>query len=304
MLRHRISYLSLSIGILIGMPMLCSCSHPTEAESDVVKCFLGTLTSDTSYSKLAVGAPNVNGKQRAIIYTEPESYIDFDKFFSEIPTIYIKETDTYQLADISVQRIDTISLNNYRVKLKIGKRKTTIELQVTENNLIRTNLHGKGISNHRYKFEYCGKDRIIIYRNAWEKGWEERTSHMAYYNPTTTYMEPVIWNRPINTRLGFGHFRKTEPTYIIKEKGKTRSKIAIFDHGIHDCEGAFLGWVDNKHLVQDDEYIMPYHLRINFVDFLSIIFVAIIGLPLVLLLYANFGKSAIQHVKCIIIKIF
>ena len=186
-IKHKLSYYCVS---LLSILVLSSCHKKIDmTKIDVAEAFISTLcdtilTREYPHSVLDAG----NGD--AIIYLEKDCYEDFDRFITDIPNkmrrVVIWEGnpqyEPVSAEKIKLVRIDTISKGKYKVHVKAGKKfKRTIEIEVDENNLLKANLHGKGIGG-RYKFNKKAEGTIYIYRTEYGKRWEERNPPNGSYN--------------------------------------------------------------------------------------------------------------------------
>lgn len=247
--------------VLCWSIILLSCQRKIDlAEIDVAEAFISTLCDTVIGDEYPHSFLNP-GSGDALIYLEKECYDDFDRFVTDIPNkmkhIEAWEGDA-QYEPISAEkirliRIDTIANGKYIVHVRAGKRfKRTIELEVTENNLVKANLHGKGIGG-RYKFNRKAGGTIYVYRTEYGKSWAERNPPGSY-NIYDTYHEPIVYAESSD-------IEHHNIFYVLKKKGKNRSLITYVQGGIGDY--TITGWVDNKYIVQDEEHKCPYEPSIH-----------------------------------------
>jgi hypothetical protein len=229
------------------------------ANIDVAEAFISTLC-DTVIGR-EYPHSFFPGMGDALIYLERDCYEDFDRFVTDIPNVrkHIEmpygypQYEDVKAEPVKLRKIDTIANGKYKVHVKAGKKfKRTIEIEVTDNNLVKANFQGKGIGG-RYKFNRAAGGRIYVYRTEYGKGWDERNPPGSY-NVHDNYHEPIIYSETSDIE----HHNRF---YVIKKKGKKRSLITYVQGGIGDY--TITGWVDNKYIVQDEEHKCPYEPSIH-----------------------------------------
>lgn len=223
---------------------MVSCKPQGPEITDVAAKFLEMLEQDHISGNLST---------EMLFLLEPESYDDWDMFYSDLPAKRDKHypvniagvyEEYYQFAPISVMHIDTIDSCSYKVKLKIGKKAKTISLKVSENNKLITQLHGTGIPG---RFHFSNLDgNLYLYRTPTEKQAYERYRNKFFIDGTEYYEEHIS----SSDNKGRGNF------YILKKKGKVRSQIAYCSYK----NPPEICWVENKYLDRDEQYRAPYEL--------------------------------------------
>lgn len=224
------------------------------ASIDVAEAFISTLC-DTILSCEYPHSFLNPGSGDALIYLERECYEDFDRFITDIPnkTKRYEMYGGYEYEPISAERIelvkiDTIADGKYKVQVKAGKKfKRTIDIEVTENNLLKCNLHGQGIGG-RYKFNAAG-GLTYLYPTEHAKEWNPSTASYFAHEPPVLHIE------------GSGDVKHHNRFYVLKKKGAKRSLITYVQGGIGDY--TITGWVDNKFIVQDEEHKCFYEPAIR-----------------------------------------
>ena len=256
-MKNRFLYYFFSV--LCCITILSSCHRKIDmANVDVAEAFISTLC-DT-----IIGCEYPHsffpGMGDALIYLEKDCYEDFDRFITDIPNLrrHIDMPEGYpqyedvKAEDVKLVKIDTIATGKYKVHVKAGKKfKRTIEIEVTDNNLINANFHGKGIGG-RYKFNRAAGGTIYVYRTEYGKGYAERNPP-GTINLYDNYHEPIIYSESSDIE----HHNNF---YVLKQKGKKRSLIT-YVKGIGSY--TITGWVDNKYIVQDEEHKCFYEPSIH-----------------------------------------
>lgn len=256
-MKNRFPYYFLSV--ICCITILSSCHRKIDLASiDVAEAFISTLC-DTVIGR-EYPHSFFPGMGDVLVYLEKGCYEDFDKFITDIPNLRKRivawegdaQYEDVKAEPVKLVKIDTIAKGKYKVRVKAGKKfKRTIEIEVTENNLIKANFHGKGIGG-RYKFNRAAGGTIYVYRTEYGKGWDERNPPGSY-NIYDTYHEPIIYSETSDIE----HHNNF---YVLKKKGKKRSLIT-YVKGIG--ASTITGWVDNKYIVQDEEHKCPYEPSIH-----------------------------------------
>lgn len=256
---------------VICASFMVSCMPKEPEYIDVAAKFLEMLQDRSYHFGLATNM---------LFLLEPESYDDWDLFYSDLPPEADKHYPSHYpsgdynvIAPISVVRIDTIDTCAYKVKLKIGKKYKNISLRVSENNKLITQLHGTGVPG-RYHFSNVDYE-LRLYRTATEKPADERYKERYYIDGTEYYEEDIA-----SIGNGYGCF------YILKKTGKKRSQISY----CRNERPPEICWVDNKYLDRSEEF--RARDEITWKDYAE----SVLAIPLILmppfLLAAVFGGGA------------
>lgn len=264
-MKNRFPYYFFSV--LCCITILSSCHRKIDmANIDVAEAFISTLCDTVigcEYPHSFFSGDDV------LMYLERDCYEDFDRFITDIPNVKeyrdwgggawgdLPKYEDVKAEPLKLVKIDTIAQGKYKVHVKAGKKfKRTIEIEVTENNLVKANFHGKGIGG-RYKF---AKGLPYAYPKENTIKWNPSANHTPQWNPrTASYI--VAKEPPRLSTEGSGDVKHHNVFYVLKKKGKKRSLITYVQGGIGDY--TITGWVDNEYIVQDEEHKCPYKPSIH-----------------------------------------